>query len=108
MVDSPKDLYALETPKGGFKEILRLKKMLEEKHIPFVFKENFGGYQIVYPGYNKEMICSVIEHCGSYGREEDKLEIMGLLTEEEYEIDSVKGYLTAEEVFGRIINDWEK
>ena len=30
------------------------------------------------------------------------------LTEEEFEIDSVKGYLTAEEVFGRIINDWEK
>ena len=54
------------------------------------------------------MVCSVIEHCGSYGREEDKLEIMGLLTEEELEVDEVKGYLTAEEVFGRIIDDWEK
>jgi hypothetical protein len=108
MVDLFKDWYALETPKGGFKEILRLKKMLEDNNIPFVFKEEFGGYHILYSGHKKEMVCSVIEHCGSYGREEDKLEIMGLLTEEELEVDEVKGYLTAEEVFGRIIDDWEK
>ena len=39
---------------------------------------------------------------GTYGSEEDKLEITGLLTEIEEEEDSVRGWLTAEEVFKRI------
>lgn len=43
-----------------------------------------------------------IEHYGSYGKDEDKLEIMGLLTPDEEEHDSVLGYLTAEDVFERI------
>lgn len=103
-----KELYASEIPKGGFQEILRLKKMLEENCIPFDFKKEFGGYHIVYRGHGEDMICSIIEHCGSYGREDDKLEIMGLLTEEELQYDTVKGYLTAEDVFGRIMNNWEK
>ena len=47
MVDLFKDWYALETPKDGFKEILRLKKMLEDNNIPFVFREEFGGYHIL-------------------------------------------------------------
>jgi hypothetical protein len=43
-----------------------------------------------------------IEHYGSYGNSCDELEIMGLLTPEEVEYDSVVGYLTAEDVFERI------
>lgn len=39
---------------------------------------------------------------GCYGREKDLLEIMGLLTPEEEKINSVIGYLTAEDVFERI------
>jgi len=39
---------------------------------------------------------------GTFGSQEDKIEIMGLLTDEEAEHDSVLGYLTAEEVFERI------
>lgn len=50
---------------------------------------------------NEERICDVIQHCGSYGNRQDLLEIMGGLTEEEQENDSVLGYLTAEEVFKR-------
>lgn len=40
----------------------------------------------------------------SHGFGDGKLEIMGLLTEEEAEWDSVVGYLSAEEVFQRIVN----
>jgi hypothetical protein len=48
-----------------------------------------------------------IEHYASYGRSEDLLEIMGLLTSEEEGYDSVKGYLTAEDVFQRIKKHYE-
>lgn len=86
-----------------YNEILRLKEMLIQQKIPFDFSEFHGGYHICYP--NKDnVICSVIEHDGSYGREDDKLEIQGLLTEQELEEtdDTVLGYLTAEDVFARI------
>lgn len=105
------DLFKDEVPKNGFQEIIRLENMLKEKNIPYIIRPEFGGYHIIYNGHSKNkgsFVCSIIEHCGSYGREEDKLEIMGLLTEEEKQHDSVKGYLTAEEVFDRILRDWEK
>ena len=88
-----------------YKEIFRLKEMLEEANIPFEWNINFmcyGSYQIII--YSKDgttRLCDCIEHFGSYGNEEDKLEIMGGLTEEENENDSVLGWLTAEEVFKR-------
>lgn len=91
-----------------YNEILRLKEMLTQHGIPFDFSEFQGGYHICYPSkYN--VICSVIEHDGSYGREEDKLEIQGLLTEQESEEtdDTVLGYLTAEDVFARINKHFE-
>lgn len=96
--------------KENYKEIFKLKEMLEKAQIPFVFKEHKGirdGYQILYPKYDVR-ICSVIEHSYSYGNEKDLLEIMGLLTDEESEYDSVKGYLSAENVFERIKKDYEK
>ena len=90
-----------------YNEILRLKEMLEKESIPFDFAEMNGGYQICYPKKGENRICSIIEYDGSYGRTEDLLEIMGLLTDKELENDSVVGYLTAEEVFGRIKNHYE-
>lgn len=91
-----------------YNEILRLKEMLTQHQIPFDFSESHGGYHICYPSENN-VICSVIEHDGSYGREEDKLEIQGLLTEQESEEtdDTVLGYLTAEDVFARINKHFE-
>lgn len=91
-----------------YNEILRLKEMLTQHQIPFDFSEFHGGYHICYPSEDN-VICSVIEHDGSYGREEDKLEIQGLLTEQELEEtdDTVLGYLTAEDVFARISKHWE-
>lgn len=89
-----------------YKEIFRLKEMLEEANIPFKWDvKNFKpgeGYQIII--YSKDGItrlCDCIEFFGSYGEEEDKLELMGGLTEEESENSSVLGWLTAEEVFKR-------
>lgn len=94
----------------NYTEIFRLKKMLEKAKIPFDFSTLHGGYHIVYPTDSNKRICSVIEHDSSYGREKDLLEIKGLLTELEEETleDDVLGYLTAEEVFQRIKNHWEK
>lgn len=98
-----------------YNEIFRLKEMLEQAEIPFAFLEIFNGFQICYPKNdesepNQGRICSVIEHDFSYGREEDTLEIMGLLTAEEKDFngDDVLGYLSAENVFNRIKTHYTK
>lgn len=85
------------------KEIFRLKEMLEKAKIPFEFFERklFNGHQITYPDDNYR-ICSIIQNEISYGHEVNRLEIMGLFTEEEKKYDFVVGNLTAEEVFERI------
>ena len=99
------------------KEIFRLKRMLEKAEIPFDWIESLGydkrlmmaypdlleHYHICYPVQGDGQRISVIEGFGTYGREQDKLEIMGGLTEEEKEEGyEVIGWLTAEEVFERI------
>lgn len=107
-----------------YTEILKLKEMLEEANIPFTFTDDFFNvkakidtgtpnvkafYYHQYPAYQIRIgdLADVIEHCGSYGNEQDLLEIMGGLTEEEMEYGSVLGYLTAEEVFKRFKYCWE-
>ena len=93
-----------------YAEIFKLRKMLEETKIPFDFFDrsdsNFEFYQIRYPN-TEQAKCSIIQSDWSYGGEENLLEIMGLLTEEEKRQDGVAGFLTAEEVFKRIKEDWE-
>lgn len=86
-----------------YKEIFKLKELLEKARIPFVWKERkeSNGYQILYLDAD-DVVCSVIEHSFSYGNEKDLLEIQGLLTEKEEECDSVLGNLTAVNVFERI------
>lgn len=101
-----------EVVNAQFTEIYRLAKMLEESGIPFEFFEQHEfpfGYQIGYlDNERKKLICSVVESKVSYGHKANLLEIMGLLTPEELILDYVKGWLTAEEVFKRIKNDWSK
>ena len=97
--------------KENYKEILKLKDMLEKAGIPFIFKEHNdfrNGYQILYPADGEKNRCSVIEHEFSYGNKQDLLEIMGLLTDEESRDDSVAGSLSADNVFERIKTDYEK
>ena len=89
------------------KEIFKLKKMLEDAKIHFVTDDRSDFYdlfQIGYPDLPKSgnCVCSVIQGYFTYGNEDNKLEIMGLLTDEEVKHDSVVGYLSAEEVFKRI------
>ena len=79
-------------------EIFKLKEMLEKAEIPFEFNEYMSGYHLCYPN-EKIKKCSVIEHDGSYGRGQDLLEMMGLLTDEELKCDDVVGWLPAENVF---------
>lgn len=109
-----------------YKEIFRLKKMLEEANIPFEFTDDsfhvkdkiskyiqlkwlYPSYQIkIYKsGVKEEKICDVVQNLWSYGNKQDLLEITGGLTEEEQENDSVLGYLTAEEVFKRFKQCYE-
>ncbi len=90
-----------------YKEIFKLKKMLEDANIPFKFvdreDDDLYFYRIIY-GQNtkKSCECSVIQGYGTYGYRNDLLEIAGLLTEEEIEQDDVLGWVTAKEVFDRI------
>lgn len=101
----------------NYTEIFRLKEMLEEAHIPFVFAdERFGNdnyifyhYHIYYPSTFLEgnCVCSVVQGSGTYGNNANLLEIMGLLKPDESG-ESVKGWLTAEDVFERIKEHYEK
>lgn len=91
--------------KNCYNEILLLKKRMDDANIPYYFEEYMNGYRLAYPN-NNDVKCSVIEHDGSYGRHEDLLEIMGLLTEEEEKYDCVLGSLTSSNVFSRIQKDY--
>lgn len=88
-----------------FQEILKLHEMLQTKNIPHSFEPELDGWHIIYSN-GEDFTCSVIENFGSYGMEYDRLEIMGLLTPDEKETDSILGWLTAEDVFARIEAHW--
>lgn len=91
-----------------YKEILRLDAMLNERHIPHICQKFMDGWQVVYPEVGEKCVMDAIENYGSYGQEQDKLEIMGLLTPEEKKVDRVLGYLSAEEVCARIERHWRE
>ena len=88
---------------SNYQEILKLDRMPTDASIPHTLDRLFDGWQVCYPTREEqELVMDAIEHYGSYGKDEDKLEIMGLLTPDEEEHDSILGYLTAEDVFERI------
>ena len=113
-----------------YKEIHKLKKMLEDADIPFDWIEGWGydedkleklkevapdlveHYQICYPVFDPEYRwISVIEGFGTFGAEQDRLEIMGGFTpweRYEYGDELVMGGLTARNVYQRIKNHWEE
>lgn len=106
--------------KVAYDEIMRLHEMLNKAGIPHRVYPWIDGYQIVYSIRNKR-VCSVIENEFSSGGKDDLLEIMGLVHVDEYEKYliglglgagfskkySVKGMMTAEEVYERIKSHWE-
>ena len=85
----------------NYTEILKLDKMLTDAKIPHTLDRFLDGWQVIY-SINGKRIADAIQHCGSYGNEKNLLEIMGLLTPEEEQHDSVRGYLSAEDVFNRM------
>lgn len=102
-----------------FNEIVKLHEMLLEAGIEHTWNDrnppgypkqitssqeiDFGWQIIVYRPNGRRLV-SVIEGYGTYGNEVDRLEIMGLLTPEEEETyGEVRGYLTADDVFERIV-----
>lgn len=107
---------------SDYKEIFRLKAMLEERGVGFRFLERWerlskypwlgfsednAGYQIVIPNldpWDPNVAISIIEGKGSYGAEQDLLEIMDSLTKTEEEWDEIVGWLTAEDVLDRLCN----
>lgn len=101
-----------------YTEIFKLKNMLEKAKIPFEYEDESISvesiiksekHHICYPAFDfRRRVCSVIQGKHTYGNEGDLLEIMGLLTDEESENDSVAGWLTAEDVFNRIKTHYEK
>jgi hypothetical protein len=89
----------------NYKEIEKLNKMLNVTGIQHTITRLFDGWQVIYY-YNGKRIADAIQHCYSYGANDDLLEISGLLTEEEARHDSVLGYVSAAETFQRIISDF--
>ena len=110
---------------GVFCEIFKLHKMLDEAGIQHDFRDETppvnpastvdiplffrAKYHIYYPSFEDwrrgplKCACSIIEGFSTIGGEKNRLEIMGLLTDEEIERGyTVVGYLTAKEVFDRI------
>lgn len=84
-------------------EMYKLINLLIKAKIPFEVTEMVDTPQVWYPSEDI-CICDVICHSGSYGHEKGLLEIMGLTADS----DDVEGYLTAEEVFERIQEDFAK
>lgn len=104
------DINHLYDLNPSYQEIIKLHNMLEEANIPHTFERDMDGWQICYPVKrpSEDCVMDAIEKRYSYGAENDLLEIMGLLTPEEAEHDSVAGHLTAEDVFQRIKAHYEK
>lgn len=89
-----------------YTEIIKLHDMLTDAGIGHSFIKFHDGYRIGYPKTEDrwEEVMDAIQHWGSYGEEENLIEIMGLLTVEELGADAVLGDLSADEVFERIKN----
>ena len=84
-------------------ETYKLINLLIKAKIPFEVVELLDAPQVCYPS-KENCICDAICHSGSYGHNQGLLEIMGLNTDP---TDGVEGWLTAEEVFKRICEDYE-
>ena len=89
-----------------YTEIIKLHDMLITAEIPHEFKRIMDGWQVIYPADGPERVMDAVQNFGSYGADENLLEIMGLLTPEEEKHDTVLGYLTAKDVFDRIQEHW--
>lgn len=85
-----------------FDEIITLHNTLTYLGIPHDFQPLHGGHTVVYRDTLGKVVCSAVQHFGSYGGTSGFIEIMGLLYPSEAGVDDVAGWLTAREVATRI------
>lgn len=89
---------------GGVPEITEVDKLIDLLNncvdaVPFEVTTNHGRPQVWFPN-QKHSICDAVCHWGSYGHQDGLIEIMGLTKNN----DAVEGYLSAWEVFARIVD----
>ena len=95
---------SIHTLNDSYKEILKLSEMLTNKGISCELHRLYDGWILFYPS-KENCVADAIQHNGSYGHSQDKLEIMG---EKILGHDDVEGYLTAKEVCRKFENHWRK
>lgn len=83
-------------------EILFLERELLETDIHFTLHRLYDGWQIVIYDRDGNYLTDVIEHSGSYGAEDDLLEVMGALVEDTNDDDEVEGYLSAFDILEKL------
>lgn len=88
-------------PDDRYREILRLDALLAAQGVPHTCLRFLDGWQVCLPGPGPACRMDAIEHFGSYGAGEDRLELLDRDGEKEPE-----GFLTAEETFARMAARW--
>jgi hypothetical protein len=82
-------------------EILYLERELLKTDIHFTLRRLYDGWQIVMYDIDGNYFADVVEHSGSYGSEDDLLEVMGALVEDTND-DEVQGCLSAFDILERL------
>ena len=88
-------------PDDRYREILRLDAMLTAQGVPHTCLRFRDGWQVCLPGPGPVCRMDAIEHFGSYGAGEDRLELL-----DRDEAEEPEGFLTAEEACARMEARW--
>lgn len=77
----------------SYTAILELAEKLKENNIPYELIEFMDGWQIIFPEDGLERVGDCVEHFGSYGKEQNLLEVYG------FGLKEPDGWLTVEQAF---------
>jgi len=92
-----------------YSQIIRLHDMLQEANVPHEIYPDFDGFHILYPDptpWERQGGYSIVEFKYAYGGKYDLLEILDMRSSSKSMNPSPVGWLTAEEVFEIIKEDW--
>jgi hypothetical protein len=84
-------------------ELGKLCCWLATNNFRFTFKTFFDGAQIVVYSKDNSRAWDAVCHSGSYGHEDGLLEIMGCIVDEDECGDTVRGWLTANDVIEIVV-----
>lgn len=90
-----------------FQEILKLETMLIKSGIPYEMCRYADGWKLYYPT-KENRACDVTEMSGSYGYQDDLMEMSGNLTKPYVGGIGLIGHLDAKWAFNRIKHDYDK